>query len=62
MFIRLTFENDVMYINVAHIVGFKPRVDYSQIWLSDGDIIEVNETSEEILKLVEEAKHEKADY
>lgn len=62
MFIRLTFENDVMYINVAHIVGFKPRVDYSQIWLSDGDIIEVNETSEEILKLIEEAKHEKADY
>lgn len=62
MFIRLTFENDVMYINVAHIVGFKTRVDYSQIWLSDGDIIEVNETSEEILKLIEEAKHEKADY
>lgn len=62
MFIRLTFENDVMYINVAHIVGFKPRVDYSQIWLSDGDIIEVNEYPDKILKLIEEAKHEKADY
>lgn len=57
MFIRLTFKNDVMYINVEHIVGFKPRVDYSQIWLSDGDIIEVNETSEEILKLIEEARN-----
>lgn len=56
MFIRLTFKNDVMYLNVAHIVGFKPRVDYSQIWLSDGDIIEVNETSEEILKLIEDAR------
>lgn len=62
MFIRLTFENDVMYINVAHIVGFKPRVDYSQIWLSDGDIIEVKEYPDKILKLIEEAKHEKADY
>lgn len=62
MFIRLTFENDVIYINVAHIVGFKPRVDYSQIWLSDGDIIEVNEYPDKILKLIEEAKHEKADY
>ena len=62
MFIRLTFENDAMYINVAHIVGFKPRVDYSQIWLSDGDIIEVNEYPDKILKLIEEAKHEKADY
>nr|DAW12697.1 MAG TPA: Flagellar and Swarming motility protein [Caudoviricetes sp.] len=62
MFIRLTFKNDVMYINVEHIVGFKPRVDYSQIWLSDSDIIEVNESPDEILKLIEEAKHEKADY
>ena len=43
-------------------MGFKPRVDYSQIWLSDGDIIEVNESPDEIMKLIEEAKHEKADY
>lgn len=52
MFIKVSFKNEDIYLNVAHIVGFKPRVDYSQIWLSDGDIIEVNETSEEILKLI----------
>lgn len=62
MFIKVSFENEDIYINVAHIVGFKPRVDYSQIWLSDGDIIEVNESPDEIMKLIEEAKHEKADY
>lgn len=62
MFIKVSFENEDIYINVAHIVGFKPRVDYSQIWLSDGDIIEINESPDEIMKLIEEAKHEKADY
>lgn len=62
MFIKVSFENEDIYINVAHIVGFKPRVDYSLIWLSDGDIIEVNESPDEIMKLIEEAKHEKADY
>nr|DAN26283.1 MAG TPA: Flagellar and Swarming motility protein [Caudoviricetes sp.] len=62
MFIKVSFENEDIYLNVAHIVGLKPRVDYSQIWLSDGDIIEVNESPDEIMKLIEEAKHEKADY
>lgn len=62
MFIRLTYEKDVMYINVNHIQGFKPHMRYSQIWLSDGEVVTVNETESQILKLIEEAKHEKADY
>ncbi len=57
MFIKVSFKNEDIYLNVTHIVGFKLRVDYSQIWLSDGDIIEVNETSEEILKLIDEARN-----
>ena len=56
MFIRLTFENDVMYINVAHIEMFKPHMKYTQIWLSDGDAVTVNETESQILKLIEEAR------
>lgn len=62
MFIKLSFNNEVLYVSVNHIQGFKPRMDYTQIWLGDGDIIEVNETESEILKLIEEAKHEKVDY
>lgn len=62
MFIRLTFENDVMYVNVNHIQGFKPHNRYTQIWLTDGDVLIVNEHGDKILKLIEEAKHEKADY
>lgn len=61
MFIRVTFKNDVMYINVEHIEMFKHRVDhtqidYTQIWLSDGCTVAVNETESEILKLIEEVR------
>lgn len=62
MFIIVTFKNDVMYINVEHIEMFKNRIDYTQIWLSNGYTVSVNESPDEILKLIEEAKHEKADY
>jgi hypothetical protein len=62
MFIIVTFKNDVMYINVEHIEMFKNRIDYTQIWLSNGYTVAVNESPDEILKLIEEAKHEKADY
>ena len=62
MFIIVTFKNDVMYINVEHIEMFKNRIDYTQIWLSNGYTVGVNESPDEILKLIEEAKHEKADY
>lgn len=61
MFIILTFKNDVMYINVEHIEMFKHRVDhtqidYTQIWLSDGYTVAVNESPDEILKLIEEVR------
>ena len=62
MFIIVTFKNDVMYINVEHIEMFKYRMDYTQIWLKDGYTVAVNESPDEIMKLIEEAKHEKADY
>lgn len=62
MFIIVTFKNDVMYINVEHIEMFKNRVDYTQIWLGNGYTVAVNESPDEIMKLIEEAKHEKADY
>ena len=62
MFIIVTFKNDVMYINVEHIEMFKNRIDYTQIWLSNGYTVAVNESPDEIMKLIEEAKHEKADY
>ena len=62
MFIIVTFKNDVMYINVEHIEMFKNRIDYTQIWLSNGYTVAVNKSPDEILKLIEEAKHEKADY
>lgn len=56
MFIRVTFENDVMYVNVNHIQILKPHMRYTQIWLSDGDAVTVNETESQILKLIEEAR------
>lgn len=62
MFIKVTFKNDAMYINVEHIEMFKHRIDYTQIWLGNGYTVAVNESPGEILKLIEEAKHEKADY
>lgn len=62
MFIRLTFNYKVLYINAKYIEGFMPLIDHTKIWLSGGDVIEVNESPDEIMKLIEEAKHEKADY
>lgn len=56
MFIIVTFKNDVMYINVEHIEMFKNRIDYTQIWLSNGYTVAVNESPDEILKLIEKAK------
>lgn len=56
MFIRLTFNYNVLYINAKYIDGFKPRVDHTQIWLRGGEIINVSESPDEILKLIEEAQ------
>lgn len=61
MFIKVTFNNRETYINVAHIEGFREHGQHTKIWLSDGDIIEVDESLSEILKRIEEVKHEKAD-
>lgn len=46
MFIRLTFNYNVLYINAKYIDGFKPRVDHTQIWLRGGEIINVSESEE----------------
>lgn len=58
MFIRVMLlpDNVWSYVNVEHIEGFRPYMDYTVIWLSDRDIIRVRETSEQILKLIEEAR------
>lgn len=61
MFIKVTFNNRETYINVAHIEGFREHGQHTKIWLSDGDIIEVDDSLDEILKRIEEVKHEKAD-
>lgn len=55
MFIKVTFNNTPAYINIAHIEGFRPYGQHTKIWLSDGDIIEVDESLDEILKRIEEA-------
>nr|DAU66328.1 MAG TPA: Flagellar and Swarming motility protein [Caudoviricetes sp.] len=59
MFIKVTLLkiNTPAYINIAHIEGFRPRGQHSNIWLSDRDIIEVDESPSEILKLIEEARN-----
>lgn len=57
MFIKVTFNNRETYINVAHIEGFRPYGQHSNIWLSDRDIIKVDESPSEILKLIEEARN-----
>ena len=62
MFIRLTFNYKVLYINAKYIEGVRLLIDHTKIWLSSGEAIEVNESPDEIMKLIEEAKHEKADY
>lgn len=62
MFIRLTFNYKVLYINAKYIEGFRLLIDHTKIWLSSGEAIAVNESPDEIMKLIEETKHEKADY
>lgn len=57
MFIRLTYNKDVIYINVEYIEGLKALEEYTQIWLVDGDIIRVKQSPDEILKLIEEARN-----
>lgn len=57
MFIRLTYNDDVIYINPTYVEGFKRLEEYTQIWLVDGDIIRVKQYPEEILKLIEEARN-----
>lgn len=59
MFIKVTLLNSdktPAYINIAHIEGFRPRGQHSNIWLSDRDIIEVDESLDEILKRIEEVR------
>ena len=56
MFIKVTFNNKETYINVAHIEGFREYGQHTKIWLSDGDIIEVNESLSEVLKRIGEAR------
>lgn len=53
MFIRLTFNYKVLYINAKYIEGFRPLIDHTKIWLRGGDVIEVDESPDEILKLIE---------
>lgn len=58
MFIRVTLKNsskNEAYINVAHIEGFRSYGQHSKIWLSDRDIIAVDESPDEILKQIEKA-------
>lgn len=56
MFIKVTFNNRETYINVAHIEGFREHGQHTKIWLSDGDIITVDESLDEILKRIEEVR------
>lgn len=56
MFIRLTYNNDVLYFNINHIEGFSTYVDYTKIWLVDGEVIKVNESPDEIFNLIKEAR------
>ena len=56
MFIKVTFNNKETYINVAHIEGFREYRQHTKIWLSDGDIIEVDESLSEVLKRIGEAR------
>nr|DAW68509.1 MAG TPA: Flagellar and Swarming motility protein [Caudoviricetes sp.] len=53
MFIRLTFNHSVLYVSSKHIQAIKPFMDHTQIRLSDGEIIKVNESGDKILKLIE---------
>lgn len=57
MFIRLTFNYKVLYINAKYIEGFRALIDHTKIWLKGGEVIEVDESPDEILKLIEEARN-----
>lgn len=57
MFIMLTNNNNIVFINANYIEGIKPLEDYTQIWLVDGDIIKVKEPASQIFKLIEEARN-----
>lgn len=59
MFIKVTLlniDNSPAHINIAHIQGFRPHIDYTSIWLSNGEIIRVKDTESQILKLIKEAR------
>ena len=59
MFIKVTLLNSdktPAYINIDHIEGFRPYGQHSKIWLSDRDIIAVDEPVSEILKQIEEVR------
>lgn len=59
MFIKVTLLNSdktPAYINIDHIEGFRPYGQHSKIWLSDRDIIAVDESPDEILKQIEEVR------
>lgn len=56
MFIRLTFNYKVLYINAKYIEGFRSLIDHTKIWLRSGEVIEVNESPDEILKQIEKAR------
>lgn len=56
MFIKVTFNNRETYINVEHIEGFREHGQHTKVWLSDGDIIEVDESLDEILKRIDEVR------
>lgn len=56
MFIKVTLNDTAVYINVSLIKTFIPSGDNTSI-LIDGEVIEVSETSEEILKLIEDARN-----
>lgn len=55
MFIKVTLNDTAVYINVSLIKTFIPSGDNTSI-LIDGEVIEVSESPDEILKLIEKAK------
>ena len=59
MFIKVTLLNSdktPAYINIAYIEGFRQYGQHSKIWLSDGDVIPVDESLDEILKRIDEVR------
>lgn len=56
MFIKVTLKDTAVYINVSLIKTFIPNGDNTKI-LIDGEVIKVSESPDEILKLIEDARH-----